>query len=76
MAGENPRKIHPEIVVFFGAKRPFQCKSMGLYIKIPPRLQYLWIPLDVNSLYTGFQACLLKYEQVIVVFPKEAQQEK
>ena len=48
---------------------------MGLHITIPPRLQYLWIPLDVNSLYTEFQACFLKNEQVIVVFSKGAQQE-
>ena len=26
----------------------------------PPRLQFLWLPLDVNSLWKGFQACFFE----------------
>jgi hypothetical protein len=48
----------------------------GSIYKIPPRMQFLWLPLDVNSLYTWFQACFLKNERVTIVFPKGAQQEK
>ena len=35
---------------------------------IPPRLQFLGLPLDVNSLQKEFQTCFLKNELEFVVF--------
>jgi hypothetical protein len=34
----------------------------------PPRLQFLWLPIDVKSPWKGFQACVLKNELEFVVF--------
>jgi hypothetical protein len=48
MAGENPKIIHPENV--FLRSQAISMLAYGIYKYIGPRLQFPWLPLDVNSL--------------------------
>jgi hypothetical protein len=54
MVGENPKKKHPEFI--FLRAQILTMESYGSYAIPAPRLQFLWLPLDVNSLCSRFQA--------------------
>ena len=57
MVGANPKKNQPDL--FGGRAHALSMESYGSYAIPAPRLQFLWLPLDVNSLCSRFQACFL-----------------
>jgi hypothetical protein len=48
MAGENPRRI--QLDFFLVGAPPIEMLVYGKIKGKPPRSQFLWLPLDVNSL--------------------------
>jgi hypothetical protein len=62
MVGENPKKNQPE---FLGGLRAhdLSLESYGSCAIPAPRLQFPWLPPDVNSLSSRFQACFFPNEE-------------
>ena len=62
MVGQNPEKNQPEfLVVLRSHALPLQ--RIGTMVNPAPSLQFLWLPLDVISLCSRFQACFFQNQE-------------
>ena len=61
MVGKNTKKNQPDYV--FLRAHALAMESIRAYPNPAPRLQFLWLPLDVNSLSSRFQVCFFPNER-------------
>ena len=60
MVGENPKKKHD--FLWFMIDHALPMARIRAYSILPPRMQFLWLPLGVSSLCSRFQVCNLNKE--------------
>ena len=59
------------VTVSFLSAHALPMENIGSYQNPAPRLQFLWLPLDVNCICSRFQACFFPNEEEFLVLVLE-----